>query len=116
MKVDTVAEKLLAKILTPSKVCEKEIRRFCAFERISELLNGVTSDTLLVSGKLNPQLLRVAELFEVPAICILGDTFPDPEMIKAAIENETMLMVSSLGKKEVCERLTRCLDEEVTEP
>jgi len=112
MKLESLIERIEAKALAPGKP-GVEIGRFYASARISDLLNMASGDTLLVSDVKNPQLLRVSELLEVPAICLLNDIQPDAAMLAAAVENGTALIVSPLGLEEACKRLKQCLGEEI---
>lgn len=108
MKLEALMERIDARFLTPGKP-GVEIMRFYVSEKMSDLLNKASGDTLLVSHIKNPQLLRVSELFEVPAICLLNDIEPDAAMLDVAAENGTALIVSPLGLDEARKRLTQCL-------
>ena len=108
MKLEALMERIDARLITPGKP-GVEIKRFYVSEKMSDLLNKATGDTLLVSHIKNPQLSRVSELFEVPVICLLNDIEPDAAMLDAATENGTALIVSPLGLDEACKLLSKCL-------
>ena len=55
-----------------------EVTRIYAGDRVSDLLNEASSKTLLVTNLANLQMVRVAELMEVPGICFVDGVEPGP--------------------------------------
>ena len=86
-----------------------EIRRFYAGDEISDLLNAAREDTLLVTNLKNPQIFRIAEIMDVPAICLLNNATVDPKLIDSALQRGTAVLVSPLDMFEACGRLYRGL-------
>jgi len=101
MKLDDLALRIGAKVLTPGPA-EARITRIYAGDRVSDLLNEASSTTLLVTNLANLQMLRVAELMEVPGICFVEGVEPEREVVELAARNHTMLMVSPVGVFETC--------------
>ncbi len=101
MKLDELALRIGAKVLTPGPA-DAQIARIYAGDRVSDLLNEASSKTLLVTNLANLQMLRVAELMEVPGICFVDGVEPDQEVVELASQNHTMLMVSPVGVFETC--------------
>ena len=101
MKLDELARRIGAKVLTPGPA-DAQITRIYAGDRVSDLLNEASSKTLLVTNLANLQMVRVAELMEVPGICFVDGVEPDREMVELADRNHTMLMVSPVGVFETC--------------
>ena len=91
-----------ARILTPGKPGGTEVAKIYAGDRVSDLLNEASDKTLLVTNLANLQMLRVAELMEVPGICFVDGVEPDAEIFELARENGTLLMVSPAGVFETC--------------
>ena len=102
MKLDELATKIGARILTPGLKGGKEVTRIYAGDRVSDLLNEASNKTLLVTNLANLQMVRVAELMEVPGICFVDGVDPSQEIIELATENGTLLMVSPVGVFETC--------------
>ena len=90
------------------------IKKVYAGDRISELLNAASEDTLLVTNLVHPQLFRVAQLMEVPGICLLNGVSVGKEMLNLAVQNGTCVLVSYAGMFETCGRIWGCLVKEVT--
>jgi redox-sensing transcriptional repressor len=101
MKLDELARRIGAKVLTPGPA-DAQITRIYAGDRVSDLLNEASSKTLLVTNLANLQMLRVAELMEVPGICFVDGVEPDQEVVELASRNHTMLVVSPAGVFETC--------------
>jgi len=112
MNLEDLARKISAKIYTRGKPISIEINRIYAGDRISDLLSQATVKTLLVTNLTGGQVMRVAQLMDIPGICLLDDLIPEPEMINIAIEHQTLLMVSPVGMFETCGRMYQILLEE----
>lgn len=102
MKLEELARRIGARILTPGSVEGAVIARIYAGDRVSDLLNEASDKTLLVTNLANLQMVRVAELMEVPGICFVDGVDPEQEIIDLAAANETLLMVSPVGVFETC--------------
>ena len=87
-----------------------------ALDRISDLLNAAGECVLLVTNLASAQLMRMAELLDVPAICLVNEQTPDDNMLRTAQEHATAILVSPAGLFETCGRLHRCLTEEEQGP
>ncbi|HVP11990.1 MAG TPA: hypothetical protein VMV94_12485 [Phycisphaerae bacterium] len=109
MKLDELAKKIGAEVLTPGREVTVEADQVYAGDRISDLLNAAGESVLLLSNLASGHLTRVAELMDVPGICLVGRQRPDTAMIETAKEHRTLLMVSPAGLFETCGRVYRCL-------
>ncbi len=102
MKLEELAQKIGARILTPGLGNNSEVTKIYAGDRVSDLLNEASNKTLLVTNLANLQMVRVAELMEVPGICFVDGIDPDQKIVELATQNGTMLMVSPTGVFETC--------------
>lgn len=112
MKLEDLAASIGAHIVTPGQRGGTTIAKVYAGDRVSDLLNEASDKTLLVSNLASVQMLRVAELMDVPGICFVNGIEPDVEMVQLARHNGTLLMVSPLGVFETCGLIYRVLDGE----
>lgn len=112
MKLLDLAQRIGARILTPGLGANAVVTRIYAGDRVSDLLNEASDKTLLVTNLANLQMVRVAELMEVPGICFVDGVEPDQEIIDLANENGTLLMVSPVGVFETCGLIYRFLSPE----
>jgi redox-sensing transcriptional repressor len=112
MKLEELATNIGARVVTPGRPGGTAVARVYAGDRVSDLLNEASDKTLLVSNLASVQMLRVAELMDVPGICFVNGIEPDGEMIQLAQDNDTLLMVSPQGVFETCGLIYQALDGE----
>ena len=109
MVIRELAGQIGARIVTGGDCVEAPIDGVCAGDRISDLLAQASGTSLVVTNLSGTSLLRVAELMDIPAICLVGDTAPEPAMKEAAECQGIVLLVSPQGMFETCGRLYRAL-------
>ncbi len=102
MKLSEIAASLHARILPPEAPVDREIHRVYAGDRISDLIDRASAETLLVTNVSNAQLIRVAELMDVPGICVVGGGEPAPDLVAAAGKTGTAILVCPEGLFETC--------------
>ena len=112
MKLEELAENIGARVVTPGRPNGTEIARIYAGDRVSDLLNEASDKTLLVSNLASVQMLRVAELMDVPGICFVNGVEPDEEVVELARHNGTLLIVSPAGVFETCGLIYQYLSSE----
>ncbi len=105
MKLEELAESIGARIVAPGKPDGTDVAKVYAGDRVSDLLNEASDKTLLVSNLASVQMLRVAELMDVPGICFVNGVEPDEDVCALARENGTLLMISPAGVFETCGRI-----------
>jgi redox-sensing transcriptional repressor len=102
LSLEELAGRIGARIIVSGDQCKTNVTKIYAGDRVSDLLHEASQKTLLVTKLANLQMLRVAELIDVPGICFVDDTDPSDEIIRLAQTNGTLLMVSPLGIFETC--------------
>jgi redox-sensing transcriptional repressor len=102
MNLQELARRIGARVVTAGAGAKKEVTKIYAGDRVSDLLNEASDKTLLVTNLVNLQMVRVAELMEVPGICFVDGVDPGRELIELADAHGTLLMVSPLGVFETC--------------
>ncbi|MBM4043776.1 MAG: transcriptional regulator [Planctomycetes bacterium] len=111
MKLSDVATRLDAKVLANAQsVPHIEVHQVYAGDNMSDMLNQVNGATLLVTNLCNTLMARFAELMDVPAICLVNGVAPRAELVSAAAEHGTVLLVSPVSLFETCGRLYQCLN------
>jgi hypothetical protein len=102
MTLGKIAQIIGASVHTSSDSKKVEICRIYAGDKMSDLLNESSSDTLLITNLNNQQLIRAAELMDVPGICLVRGAVPDQETVDILLESGTVLMSSPYGMFETC--------------
>jgi len=102
MKLEDLARNVGARVITPGRPGGTEVAKIYAGDRVSDLLNEASDQTLLVTNLASVQMLRVAELMDVPGICFVNGVEPDTDVVELARQNGTLLLVSPAGVFETC--------------
>ncbi len=84
---------------------DKDIEMVCGSDLMSDVLAFIKADSLLLSGLINPQVVRTAEMAEIAAICFVRGKRPQKETIKLADEKHIPLLATSLSMFETCGKL-----------
>jgi redox-sensing transcriptional repressor len=111
LSLQDLAERIGARIIVSGDQCKTNVTKIYAGDRVSDLLHEASEKTLLVTKLANLQMVRVAELIDVPGICFVDDTDPSDEIVELAKNNGTLLMVSPLGIFETCGLIFQNLSE-----
>ncbi len=84
---------------------EKEVTMACASDLMSDVLAFAKSGTLLLTGLVNPQVIRTAELSEIAAICFVRGKKPQKDAVDLARRKEIPLLATHYSMFEACGRL-----------
>jgi hypothetical protein len=94
MKVAELAARANMQLISPSENLGTEVARVYAADTMSELIAHASSGTLLVTHLDNAQIARVAELMDVPGVCLVDGAQPGRELLEAARRAGAAVMVS----------------------
>jgi DRTGG domain. len=92
MKLEDVKSTLDAVLITGEDYLSKDIDYAFSSDLMSDVLAFVNRKTILLTGLINPQVIRTAEMIDLPAIVFVRNKKPDAEIIKLASENSIVLM------------------------
>ena len=95
MTLKTVAELTNAQILCGAHKLDETIEFCFASDLMSDVLILKISNILLVTGLVNIQSIRTAEMSDIPYILFVRNKEVTPDMIQLAKENDMLLMKSS---------------------
>ncbi|HVO38240.1 MAG TPA: hypothetical protein VMV03_04345 [Spirochaetia bacterium] len=94
MRVEQLARQIEARLIVPGRPVDREISRVYGANTMSDLIANAAADTLLVTALCNTQLIRVADLMDVPAICFVDGNLPAPDLAAHARESGAALIVA----------------------
>ena len=114
MEILQIANRLDTRVLCAG--AGTEVSRAVASDRMSDLLEHASSSTLLVTNLATPQLLDMAELMDVPAVCVTSPEPPAAAFLEAARRGRVAVIVSPLGGEETRRRLADLLHAEAHAP
>lgn len=92
MKLSEVRDILDAKVLVGGDLLEHEVNSACGCDLMSDVLAFVKDRALLLTGLMNPQVIRTAEMMDITAIVFVRGKCPDETLIKMAEMKEMVLM------------------------
>ena len=107
MKLKDIKKILEAEVITGAELLEKEIKMACGCDLMSDVLSFVKSESLLLTGLTNPQVVRTAEMADLAAVCFVRGKRPDQETIEIAKSQNIPLLTTNLLLFESCGRLHR---------
>jgi predicted transcriptional regulator len=92
MRISEIVNLLEADVLYGDSMLDKEIRNGCGSDLMSDVLAFAKSDSILLTGLVNCQVLRTAEMMDFRAIVFVRGKRPDESILKLAKENEIVIM------------------------
>jgi predicted transcriptional regulator len=104
----TVAEavKLLeGQFFTDKDKAELEVFSACGADLMSDVMAFVKDKVLLMTGLVNPQVIRTAELLDIHAIIFVRGKSPSRDMIDMAEESDIILAGTKLPMFLSCGKL-----------
>ncbi len=92
MKLNEVKEILSAEVLALEETMDKEVFSAFACDLMSDVLAFVEDQPLLLTGLINPQVVRTAEMMDMKAIVFVRGKMPTEEIIDLAKDANIVLM------------------------
>ena len=74
------------------ELSRKEIKMACGCDLMSDVLAFVKEQSLLLTGLINSQVIRTAEMMDIVAVCFVRGKMPTEEVIELAKEKEITLL------------------------
>ena len=86
MKLTEVVSLLDAEVLCGNDMLELEVFNACGSDMMSDVLAYVKNQSLLLSGLVNQQVIRTAEMMDMKCIVFVRGKRPDEAMLELASE------------------------------
>lgn len=94
MKIKDIVELLECEVLTGSDKLDTEVLTACGSDMMSDVLAFVKEQSVLLTGLVNPQVVRTAEMMDVKCITFVRGKKPDETIIQLA-DARDMVVLSS---------------------
>lgn len=95
MKVVEIADILEAELLTGSENLDLEIHSACGADLMSDVMAYVKENVILLTGLINPQVIRTAEMMDIKVIVFVRGKKPDEKVIELAKEKGITIYVTN---------------------
>jgi len=105
MKIRQIANLLSAEVLCGEQLLDEEACSACGSDMMSDVLAYVKDQAVLVTGLVNPQVVRTAMMMDMRCIVFVRSKRPTPEMVALANENRIAVLVSNYRMYEACGKL-----------
>ncbi len=102
MKISTLKELLDADILCGEEFLDKDVHSACGSDMMSDVLAFVKDQAVLMTGLVNLQVIRTAEMMDMICIVFVRSKRPTPEMIEAAKESGIVLLATGKRMYDAC--------------
>ncbi len=102
MKISKIRELLNAELLCGVEHLENDVESACCSDMMSDVLAYVKDQGVLITGLINPQVIRTANMMDIVCIVFVRSKVPTEEMIDLAKECGIVVMRSELRAYEAC--------------
>lgn len=105
MTVKEIAAILHARFLCCEEEGERQVQSAFASDMMSDVLAFVTEDTVLLTGLINSQSVRTAEMLDLPALVFVRGKNPHADAVERARMIGMPALTTQLTMYEACGRL-----------
>lgn len=102
MKISEVAGFLGAEVLCGENSLNDDVRSACGSDMMSDVLAYVKDQAVLLTGLVNPQVIRTAEMMDMRCIVFVRNKKPSAEMVDLARESGIVVMATDKRMYEAC--------------
>ncbi|MFA5561291.1 MAG: DRTGG domain-containing protein [Eubacteriales bacterium] len=102
MKIQEVAAALQAEVLSCHDKLICEVHAACGSDMMSDVLAFVKDQAVLLTGLINSQVIRTAEMMDIHCIVFVRNKVPTDDMIALAADREIVLMTTKKHMFESC--------------
>ncbi len=94
MHLNEVRDILDATVLWGDQLLDQEIHSACGSDFMSDVLAYVQNQALLLTGLVNPQVIRTAEMMDIKCICFVRGKQPGEDIVEMAQERGIVVMTT----------------------
>ena len=102
MKISTIKELLDADVICCDEGLSRHVYSACGSDMMSDVLAYVKDQAVLLTGLVNSQVIRTAEMMDMNCIVFVRSKLPTEEMVELATESGIVLLASSKRMYEAC--------------
>lgn len=96
MTLASICQLLEASVFAGEDKLAQKISEVFSCDLMSDVLALAHAQTLLMTGLNNPHVIRTAEMTDIPAILLVRNKRPTPEMVQMAREKGIVLLCTPL--------------------
>lgn len=105
MKLREIKEILNANVLAGESELDREVLSACGSDLMSDVLAYVKDQALLLTGLVNGQVIRTAEMMDIHAVIFIRGKEPTEEILSLAEDRDIVIMSTALPMYPACGKL-----------
>lgn len=105
MTIRDIVEITEAEIICREDLLDTTVERAFGSDMMSDVLAFVKEQAVLLTGLVNPQVIRTAEMIDTPCIIFVRGKRPDLKMIEMAEERDMVILCCESGMFTTCGKL-----------
>lgn len=105
MKISTIVQLLDAKVLCGEDKLENEVHSACGSDMMSDVLAFVKDQAVLLTGLVNLQVVRTAEMMDMRCIVFVRGKIPPAEVIETAKDSGIVILATDERMYPACGKL-----------
>ena len=102
MKISEIRELLGAEVLAGESLLDGEVASACCSDMMSDVLAYVKDQGVLITGLVNSQVIRTANMMDMLCVVFVRAKMPSDEMVELAKECGIVMMRSERRAYEAC--------------
>ena len=105
MKISEIQKLLDAEIVCGEEYLDHEVHSACGSDMMSDVLAYVKDQAVLLTGLVNAQVIRTAEMMDMVCIVFVRSKSPSEEMVRLARESDMVILKTTKRMYEACGKL-----------
>lgn len=105
MKVKDIIGILDAEVICREDLLSSTVATACGSDMMSDVLAFVKEQAVLLTGLVNPQVIRTAEMMDMHCIIFVRGKRPDLKMIEMAEDRDMVILCTELEMFTACGKL-----------
>ena len=102
MTIKTIKELLNAEVICGEENIERDVHSACGSDMMSDVLAYVKDQSVLLTGLVNPQVVRTCEMMDMLCIVFVRSKRPTEEIVELAKESGIVLLATTKRLYEAC--------------
>lgn len=102
MTISKIRDLLGAEVLCGENHLENDVHSACGSDMMSDVLAYVKNQAVLLTGLVNAQVIRTAEMMDMMCVVFVRSKSPSPEMIELANECGIAVLTTPMRMYDAC--------------
>lgn len=102
MKIREISELLGANVLCSEELLEHDVHAACGSDMMSDVLAHVKNQAVLLTGLVNTQVIRTAEMMDMCCVVFVRGKKPTADMVALAEDTGIAVLTTDIRMYEAC--------------